>query len=221
MADSLSLTPIADPQLLQSASTRATTILQLQSGIAWRQYLKRASFRSCPFYVDTGVRESGRRVVQHEFPKADVPYAEDMGRRAREFTVRGYLIVYPTTFGQPDQFPNDPLKKASYIDARDKLITALESTDGPANLQLPLLGVLNVMCQRYRITEEEKLGGYCVFDMTFTEFGKPPGNGERLGPAGVQYAADALSVATQTAITNGIAAINSGAQTTTSDTTDS
>ena len=214
MADSLSLTPISDPQLFQSASARATTILQLQSGIAWRQYLKRASFRSCPFYVDTGVRESGRRVVQHEFPKRDVPYAEDMGRRAREFTVRGYLIVFPNE----TSFPNDPLKKLNYITARDALITALESTDGPANLQLPLLGVLNVMCQRYRVTEEEKLGGYCVFDMTFIEFGQAPANGERLGPAGVYYAADALSVATQTAITTGIAAINSGAQTTTSET---
>lgn len=209
MADqSLSLQPISDPQLVQSASNNATTILQLKSGIAWRQYLKRASFRSCPFYVDTGVRESGRRVVQHEFPKRDVPYAEDMGRRAREFTVRGYLIV----FANDTQFPNDPLKRKNYIDARDKLIAALESTDGPANLQLPLLGVLNVVCQRYRVTEEEKLGGYCVFDMTFTEFGQAPANGERLGPAGVYYAADALSVATQAAITNGINAINNGSE---------
>jgi prophage DNA circulation protein len=207
MANSLSLQPVSDAQLVQSASRQAATILQLQSGIEWRQFLKRASFRGQQFYVDTGVRESGRRVVQHEFPKRDVPYAEDMGRRAREFTVRGYLIVYPNE----TNFPNDPLKKANYIIARDRLIAALESTDGPANLQLPLLGVLNVMCQRYRVTEEEKFGGYCVFDMTFTEFGQAPANGERLGPAGVYYAADALGVAVQTAITGGIAAIKRGA----------
>lgn len=207
MADSLLLDPVSDAKLVQSASSQAVSILQLQSGIAWRQYLKRASFRGQPFYVDTGVRESGRRVVQHEFPKRDVPYAEDMGRRAREFTVRGYLIVYPNETA----FPNDPLKKSNYIKARDALITALESTEGPANLQLPLLGVLNVMCQRYRVTEEEKLGGFCVFDMTFTEFGQAPANGERLGPAGVYYAADALGVAVQAAVTNGITAINNAA----------
>jgi len=203
----LSPTPIADPLIVPR--NNATTILQLQSGIAWRQYLKRASFRGEQFYVDTGVRESGRRVVQHEFPKRDVPYAEDMGRRAREFTVRGYLIVYPVSSnaGSP-KFPNDPLKQASYLRARDKLITALESTEGPANLQLPLLGILNVMCVRYRVTEEEKFGGYCVFDMTFTEFGLAPANGERVSSAGVYYAAQDLGNATQTALTAGITGIS-------------
>ena len=212
MADLALNAPIADQQLAQSASNRATTILQLKSGIAWRQYLKRASFRGAQFYVDTGVRESGRRVVNHEFPKRNLPYAEDMGRRAREFTVRGYLIVYPTGGVNSTAPSNDPLRQANYITARDALITALE-TDDIANLQLPLLGVMSVMCTRYRVTEEEKLGGYCVFDMTFTEFGQAPANGERVGPAGVFYAADALSVATQQGIIDGIAAVNSGAAT--------
>ncbi|MCA1457709.1 DNA circularization N-terminal domain-containing protein [Bradyrhizobium sp. BRP22] len=36
-----------------------------------------------------------RRIVEHEFPKKELPYAEDMGRSAREFTVRGYCNVYP------------------------------------------------------------------------------------------------------------------------------
>jgi prophage DNA circulation protein len=210
MAGELVQVPVADNQILQQGSSQATTILQLQSGIAWRQYLKRASFRGQQFYVDTGVRESGRRVVGHEFPKRDVPYAEDMGRRAREFTVRGYLIVYPT--GGSDNssyFPNDPLKRASYIKARDALIAALESTDGPANLQLPLLGILNVMCQRYRVTEEEKYGGYCVFDMTFMEFGQAPQNVVRQSAAGVQYAAQDLDNATQAALTSGISKISS------------
>ena len=54
-----------------------------------------ARFRNARFHVDSAVRESGRRIVPHEYPKKDVPYAEDMGRRAREFTIRGYIIVYP------------------------------------------------------------------------------------------------------------------------------
>ena len=73
-----------------------STILELASGMAWRSRLMPAKFRGARFHVDTGVRESGRRIVPHEFPKRDVPYAEDMGRRAREFTVRGYIIVYPS-----------------------------------------------------------------------------------------------------------------------------
>jgi prophage DNA circulation protein len=195
----LSLVPIADPQIAAQASPNATTILQLQSGIAWRQYLKRASFRSVPFFVDTGVRESGRRTVAHEFPKRNVPYAEDMGRRAREFTVRGYIIVYP--------HDADDLRKKNYIEPRDKLITALE-TDGSANLQLPLLGILNVMCTRYRVTEEDRLGGYCVFDMSFVEYGQAPANGTRDSAAGVYYAASALDITAQGFTATGI--VNSG-----------
>jgi prophage DNA circulation protein len=200
-------TPFQDTASQQStsasASSGATTILSLQSGIAWRQFLRRASFRGAPFYVETGVRESGRRIVLHEFPKRDVPYAEDMGRRTREITVRGYLIVYPTAGGQ-SSFPNDPLKQANYITARDNLIEALESTDGAANLQLPLLGVLNAVCSRYRVTEEERFGGYCVFDMTFVEYGQAPNTGTRDSASGVTYAAQTLGTTTQAGITNGL-----------------
>lgn len=184
------------------AAGGATTILSLKSGIAWRSSLRRANFRGAQFHVDTGVRESGRRVVQHEFPKRNVPYAEDMGRRGREFTVRGYIIVYPKDTG-------DPLQQKNYIPARDSLILALE-TDGPANLQLPTLGVLNVQCTRYRVTEEEKFGGYCVFDMTFTEFGQAPNSGTRDSAAGVTYAAANLDSTAQATISTGITSAGSG-----------
>jgi prophage DNA circulation protein len=151
-------------------------------------------FRGARFHVDTGVRESGRRVVQHEFPKRNVPYGEDMGRRAREFTVRGYIVVYPHD-------GNDDLQKRNYIPQRDKLVTALE-TDGPADLQLPLLGVLNVLCTRYRVTEEEKFGGYCVFDMSFYEYGQAPATGTRDSAAGIYYSADTMDNAVQSNIEN-------------------
>ena len=39
--------------------------------------------------------EGGRRIVMHEFPKKDIGYPEDMGRRARRFSVRGYIINLP------------------------------------------------------------------------------------------------------------------------------
>ena len=180
-----------------------TTILELASGKAWRVHLKPAMFRGARFHVDTGVRESGRRIVAHEFPKRDVPYAEDMGRRAREFTVRGYIIVYPR------DGLDDELQRRDYIPARDVLIQALE-TDGPANLQLPLLGILNVACQRYRITEEDKLGGYCVFDMSFIEYGQAPAEGTRQSAAGVYYTAQDLQQATQSTVEQGIQSQSSG-----------
>jgi len=176
-----------------------TTILDLQSGIAWRSRLMPAMFRNARFHVDSGVRESGRRIVPHEFPKRDTPYAEDMGRRAREFTVRAYIIVYPRDM----QGPGLELQVKNYIPARDRLIEALE-TQGPADLQLPLLGVLNVACTRYRITEESKFGGYCAFDMSFVEYGQAPALGPRESKPGVVYAASQISQATKNDLATGI-----------------
>jgi prophage DNA circulation protein len=181
-------TPVASGQGLREA--RATKILELESGIAWRSNWRRAKFRGAEFHVETAVRESGRRVVPHEFPKRDLPYAEDMGRRQREFTVRGYIIVYPRDDG------SDLLKKKDYTTARDKLIASLE-TEGPAILQLPLLGQLEVACSRYRVTEENRTGGYCVFDMTFVEYGKAPATGNRRSEPGVYYGVEKLNAATK------------------------
>src|SRR5580765_4911880 len=178
--------PVAAGQGL--APARATKIMELQSGIAWRGKWMPARFRNARFHVDSAVRESGRRIVPHEYPKKDVPYAEDMGRRAREFTVRGYIIVYPR------DTPGDELKRKDYTIARDALIAALE-TDGPSDLQLPLLGVLNCACTRYRVTEENRAGGYCVFDMSFVEYGRPPVSGSRMSAPGVEYAATKLNAA--------------------------
>jgi prophage DNA circulation protein len=177
--------PVASGQGLKPS--RATKILELESGIAWRGRWMPAKFRNARFHVDSGVRESGRRIVPHEYPKKDVPYAEDMGRRAREFTVRGYIVAYPRD-GQGE------LQKKNYIPARDALIEALES-DGPATLQLPLLGIMNVACTRYRVTEENRAGGYCVFDMSFVEYGQPPLSGTRSSKAGVEYAEQQLNSA--------------------------
>lgn len=143
------------------------TILDLPS--AWRKDLQPASFRGVKFHCEAGARESGRRTVTHEFPKKDLPYSEDMGRRAIEFTVRGYIIVYPKEL----QGPGLELFSKNYIPQRDRLAAALEK-EGPGELQLPTSMPLKVVCQRYRLTEESKLGGYCTFDMTFTEFGLAP-----------------------------------------------
>ncbi|MBO4221948.1 DNA circularization N-terminal domain-containing protein [Bradyrhizobium neotropicale] len=133
---------------------------------AWRDQLMPASYNDARFHCEVNSRESGRRIVQHEFPKKDLPYAEDMGRSAREFTVRGYCIVYP--------YDSEILLfRRDYRQARNLLIDALEA-EGPGVLQLPTQPPQLVVCARYRITEEERFGGYCVFDMTFLEYGIDP-----------------------------------------------
>ncbi|MBR0879104.1 hypothetical protein ACVMGC_004768 [Bradyrhizobium barranii subsp. barranii] len=133
---------------------------------AWRDELMPASYNGARFHCEVNTRESGRRIVEHEFPKKELPYAEDMGRQAREFSVRGYCVVYPYD-SEILLFTRD------YRAPRNLLIDALEK-EGPGVLQLPTQPPQLVVCSRYRITEEERFGGYCVFDMMFLEYGIDP-----------------------------------------------
>jgi prophage DNA circulation protein len=89
----------------------------------------------------------------HEYPKRDTPYVEDMGRRARQWPVQGFII-------NPDYFP-----------LRDALIAACE-TKGPGVLVHPYLGQLTVICDRYAMAEDRDEGGYCTFNFDFVEAGK-------------------------------------------------
>jgi prophage DNA circulation protein len=128
----------------------------------WRDALLPASFDGNEFFVDVGGRESGNRLVVHQFPKKDIPYTENMGRRAFAKTVRGYVI--------------QSARRPDYRPARDALVQRLEQgmAGKAGRLQLPTMRPVTVICQTYRLTEEERLGGYAVFDMHFVEAGSAP-----------------------------------------------
>jgi hypothetical protein len=142
-----------------------STILDIPN-TKWRDQLLPAMFRGMQFHCESTRRESGTHVVTHQFPKRDLPYSEPMGRRAMEFSIRGYCIAYPFD-------SNQPLFQRDYRVPRDNLISVLDN-GLPGILQLPTLPPLYVLCNRYSITEEEHLGGYCVFDMSFVEYGIKP-----------------------------------------------
>jgi prophage DNA circulation protein len=141
-----------------------TSIFDLPA--VWRARMMPASFNGARFHCESNARESGRRIVEHQFPKKDYPYAEDMGRAAREFTIRAYCIVFPFDTG-------DGLRTLDYTVVRDALIAQLEA-EGPGTLQLPTQPAQQVVCPRYRVNEEERFGGYCTIDMTFQEYGLDP-----------------------------------------------
>jgi len=91
-----------------------------------------------------------------------------MGRRAKSFGLRGYIIVYP------HDEDNNPLYKTDYRIQRDLLRNALER-EGPGALILPTAkDVEFAVCTNYKLTEESRFGGFCVFDMTFVESGIDP-----------------------------------------------
>src|SRR5215831_9857919 len=126
----------------------------------WRNEYQQASFKNARFHVETGAKTSGRRIALHEYPKRDLPYAEDLGRRTRQFDITGYLIEWDRKLGR------------DYRISRDLLIDALED-ERPGDLILPTLPPLKVKCERYSITETRDKGGFCVFDMRFIEYGQP------------------------------------------------
>jgi prophage DNA circulation protein len=151
----------------------------------WRASLMPASFNGAQFHCDSNSWQSGRRIVQHEFPKKDLPYAEDMGRASREFSVRGYCITYTSETGVP-------LYSLDYRRARDLLMQQLE-TGGPGVLQLPTKPAQTVVCPRYRMQEDARYGGFCTFDMSFQEYGLDPS----LNPAGAVATASLVAITAQ------------------------
>lgn len=139
-------------------------IMQLPSG--WRQSFQPANFGGAYFFCEVGSYECGHRLVIHEFPKKDAPYTESMGRRYYSFTVRGYCI-------QKSSLQPDYRQAAGHRGGRDQLQERLDQGGGGI-LQLPFMRPKHVMCRQYRMTEEDRLGGYVVFDMTFVEASELP-----------------------------------------------
>jgi len=123
----------------------------------WRDRYQEAAFRGVQFFVENDARQGGRRVALHEYPKRNIPYAEDMGRKAQRYVVQGYLIG------------------PKYWDQKNLLIEALEK-DGPGMLRLPLpykMQDVKVVVQGYTTTEAREKGGYCTVEMDFIEYGDP------------------------------------------------
>jgi prophage DNA circulation protein len=134
---------------------------------SWRRHWVQAQFRDAIFYVETDARGSGRRVALHQYPKRNIPYAEDMGRSAITIQVNGYCIgrqtltrergvtsiagVSRSIGGRTTPTGNEPRNLTTaratdanrlaagrdYLTMKNALITALEK-DGPGLLRLPM-----------------------------------------------------------------------------------
>jgi prophage DNA circulation protein len=121
--------------------------------MSWRARIRPASFRGVPFFVDSVQGDHGRRLAQHDYIKRELPWHEDLGRRAREFQVDGYLL------GE------------DWMDQRDALEAACE-TRGAGLLVHPTKGEMEVVCKGLRTNENRRDGRMCQFSATFAEAGK-------------------------------------------------
>jgi len=127
--------------------------------MSWMKNLQQASFRGVPFKVmdaDTGV---GRRNVLHQYPFKDVPYVEDLGADADEFSINAYILQ-----NRENSF--------DYFGERDALIAAIKGS-GSGTLIHPFLGELTVaVLGKARISESFEEGGIARFSITFVQAGK-------------------------------------------------
>lgn len=123
--------------------------------MTWREQLKTgASFRGVPFATVDAEARVGRRTVPHEYPQRDLPYVEDLGRRARVFVVDAYVIG------------------DDYIARRDALIEAIEQP-GTGELVHPRWGTLQVAVQdAVSVRESPREGGVARFSISFIEAGQ-------------------------------------------------
>lgn len=147
--------------------------------MAWRDRLQKAKFRDAEFEVAEAEKGLGRRIALHEYPLKDKPMTEDLGRRARTFTVEAFVIG-------PD-----------YMDRRDALEKACEQA-GPGTLVHPYRGTLSVVLEDARIRESNQYGGMAVFSLAFLE------SGENINPgASTDHLANVDSVASSAVETFG------------------
>jgi len=128
----------------------------------WRMRLRPASFAGVEFHVEQQGRQGGRRVVLHEYPKRDTPYAEDMGRAAFRYQMTGYIIG------------------PSYHLGKQALMEALDSSQGGTLMDPYLAEPIKCICERYSVSETRERGGYCSFEMTFVQLGSSGNSPEQV-----------------------------------------
>ena len=120
--------------------------------MSWLNRLLPGSYFGIPFGIESHKFTGGRRVQQHEYPGRDRPFAEDLGRRARGFTVEAWIVG------------------DNYDINRTALIVALER-GGTAPLVHPYVGVHLVKCERFEVSERSTEGRMCRVTMTLIEAG--------------------------------------------------
>lgn len=111
------------------------------------------SFRGVPFRTVDAEIKVGRRNVVNEYPQRDLPYVDDLGRKARRFVVEAYVVG------------------DSYFAERDALIEAFEGK-GSGELRHPRYGLRKVSVEGdVSIKESPERGGMARISVTFVEDG--------------------------------------------------
>src|SRR4030042_2990464 len=119
--------------------------------MAWSDNYRQAKFRNASFVVPSHDLSGGSRGAVHEFPKKDIPYVENMGKRVKQFSIEAFIIG------------------DDYMIDRDALITELDK--GSGKLVHPYYGTIDVFCQNYTVRETDAENGLVRFTIQFVQSG--------------------------------------------------
>lgn len=143
----------------------------------WQLRRRNASFRGIGVFVFSSERSGGRRLDVHTFAFRDVPYAEDLGRTPRSFSVRGAVIG------------------ADHDLDAERLEAAFEA-GGPGELVLPHRAPIQVAVANYRFEEPDREERIQRWEAEFVEAGLAVSPTPRTNTAGaVESKADAAIAA--------------------------
>lgn len=118
----------------------------------WHDSLRPASFRGVPFCVNGIELTGGRRGADHEYPGRDTPFAEDLGRKQRTFSVEAIVL-------EPD-----------HIAKAQRLQAACEEP-GAGTLVHPWLGEQQVACRSLRLRFATQPAAAATLSIDFVEAG--------------------------------------------------
>jgi prophage DNA circulation protein len=115
---------------------------------------QKGSFRGAPFVTRDHEKSGGRRLAVHELPQVDLPVLEDLGRKARRFSLNCHIIG--------DNYPA----------GADALDDALDAA-GVGTLIHPWKGSMQVGVDDFSRSDSTADGGMAVFTISFVESGLP------------------------------------------------
>jgi hypothetical protein len=144
------LIPTGIGPLTQTAGTSLQTdqgTADWQGGLWWQQ-LQPGSWRGVGFVMDAAQNITGRRVVEHVYPYADVIWVEDLGKLPRRFAFQAFLV-------------GDDVYQQ-----RDAMIAACEQP-GVGTLVHPTMGAIQCVLLEFSTTDRRERGRMVEIAFTF------------------------------------------------------
>lgn len=113
-----------------------------------------ASFKGVSFFYISGDISGGRKTITHEYPNKNFRFVEDLGLNLRTFSVTGIIQgpLYPLLKIALENVLNDP---------------------GIGILIHPFVGIVEVTCTGFTVSESLATTGIATYTMTFAESFRP------------------------------------------------